>query len=239
MAREDVFKVGEGLKSGKVDTFATKIATSVKQAVPAFVTTAAHTAAIAVAFRRNKPLEGQTEADFQAREIRREEADVQSYLGTPVFSQLQVQGGQFFELEDIEGENPIEFEGIVMQTVLMDVSMSKNIVKTAIQGRDGTVKEYVSQGDFVISIQGNIIGLTKGNTIEGIGQVYPVVDTKRLIDICKVPDAIEITSEFLQMFGINRMVITDYKFAEKEGFRNMQPFQITALSDTPINLEEL
>lgn len=220
------------------EVFSTRLGTNLKQTLPAFAVAAAQTAGLVTIFRR-KPLSAQTTADFKVDEVQKETTDIKSLLGTPVFRQLQIQSGQFFELDDVEGENPIEYEGIVMQDILMDVSQSKNIVKTAIQGRDGTVKEYVSQGDYVISIQGNIVGVTNGNTVEDIGNTYPIVDTKRIIEICKSPDSIEVTSEFLQMFGINRMVITDYKFAEKAGFRNIQPFQITALSDTPINLEEL
>jgi len=238
MAGEKVFKSNTPLESINREPFSTRLGTSLKQTLPAFAIGAAQTAAFTTVFRR-KTIDAQTTADFQVGEAQKETTDIQSYLGTPIFDQLQIQGGQFFELEDIDGENPIEYEGIVMQDVLMDVSQSKNIVKTAIQGRDGTVKEYVSQGDFVINIQGNIVGITEGNTLENIGNVYPIVDTKRLIDICKVPDALETTSEFLQRFGINRIVITDYKFAEKQGFRNLQPFQITALSDIPINLDEL
>jgi len=235
-----LFKPNIPLK-GKVDDFGNRLKSKIGEALPAFAIGAIQTAGFAISFRRSRarPLKGETSADFQFREAQFEVAERQSYLGTPVHTQIQIQGGQFFELEDIEGNNPIEYEGIVMQTALVDVSMSKNIVKTAIQGRDGTVKEYVSLGDYLITIQGNIIGITEGNTVEDIGNVYPAIDTERLIQICQIPDAIEVTSEFLQLFGISQMVISDFKFAELQGFRNMQPFQITALSDTPINLEEL
>jgi hypothetical protein len=226
MAELSDFIPSKGIKVAEDPiSFQRGVGTKVQAAFPAFVRTAALTAAQAVVFTRSK--------------VRKEKTDIESYLGTPVFAQVQIQGGSFFELEDTTGENPIEFEGIVMQTVLVDVSMSKNIVKTSIQGRDGTVKEYISKGDYIINMTGNIVGQTKGNTIEGIGQVFPKIDTEKLIKICEVPEAITITSEFLQLFGINEVVIEDYKFAEKEGFRNMQPFQISMSSDTPINLEEL
>ncbi len=234
----------------RVENFTTRAEGAARQALPSFAVAAVQTAAIATIFRR-KQLTPETTANFQLAPIEREPSDIQSYLGTPIFDQVQIQGGNFFEIEDVEGANPIAYEGIVIQSALMDISMSKNIVKTAIQGRDGTVKEYVSLGDYIINIQGNIIGVTEGNGIDSVGNIitgnkignignrYPVIDTKRLIQICKVGDSVEITSEFLQMFGISAMVITDFKFAQMQGSRNMQPFQITALSDTPINLEEL
>lgn len=195
---------------------------------------------LAPAFAKNAALTAVTAAVFQrkSQEVRTEEAGRSSYLGTPVFAQVQIQPGSFFEIEDIEGTNPIDYEGIVMQSVLVDVSQSKKVVTTSIQGLDGEVMEFISNSNFVINISGNIIGQTEGDNVVGIGQVYPKVDTDRLIQICRVPNALTVTSEFLNQFGINEMVITSYKFAEKEGFRNMQPFQITALSSSAINLEE-
>ena len=204
-----------------------------------FIRNAALTAATAVSFIRAKPLEGQTTAEFQITQTRTENYDVVSMLGTPVYDQVQIQGGNFFELEDVTGSNPIAYEGIVMQNILVDVSMNKTIVKTPIQGLDGTIKEYVSKGDYLINMTGNVIGITEGNTTKSIGQVHPRIDTERLIQICDVPQNITVTSGFLQLFGINEVLIISYKFAEKEGSRNMQPFQITALSDKPINLNEL
>jgi len=206
---------------------------------PRFVKAAALTAGQAVVFRRAEKLTGQTTAQFQVSPTRTESFDVTSMLGTPVYDQVQIQEGQFFELEDVNGQNPIEYEGIVMQNILVDVSMTKNIIKTPIQGLNGTIKEFVSMGDYVVNMTGNIIGVTNGNTVNSIGQVFPRVDTERLIEICKAPQSLTITSGFLQLFGINEIVITGFKFAQKEGSRDTQPFQITALSDQPINLDEV
>ena len=172
-------------------------------------------------------------------DVELEEADFRSLLGTPVFTQIEFQPGRYFELSDIEKENPIDYEGVVLQTVLADVTQTKNIVTTPIQGRNGTVKEFVSDGDFIITITGGVIGETVDGKITEINQFYPEVDVRRLIEICKVPQAVTITAEFLQLFGINDVVITDYNFGEKEGTRDLQPFQITMLSDIPIDLNEL
>lgn len=191
------------------------------------------------AFAKNAALTAATAVLFRADPIRKEAAGYRGQLNTPVFDQVQIQAGSYFELEDIDGKFAIEYEGVIMQNMLMDVSMSKNVVKTNIQGLSGTVKEYIADGDYVINMTGNIIGVTNGNSTQDIGQVYPRIDTDRVIQICKVPQSITITSAFLQSFGINEVVIIDQKFAEKEGYRNEQPFQITMLSDQPINLEEV
>lgn len=178
---------------------------------------------------------------FRPETPQEDEAIAKSYLGTPVFAQVEIQGGNYFELDDVDKENPIPYEGIIIQTALLVVSQTKNIITTAIQGRDGTIKEYVSRGDFMISLSGNIVGQSDidSSMVSDIGNKYPEVDTKKMIEICNVPDPITITSSFLQQFGINDVVIKDYRFSEKRGTRNEQPFQINMLSDSPIDLNEL
>jgi len=235
---QPIFPSNNNDVTSETPSFGKGIAGRVESNVPNFAKNAALTAATAVLFRR-KPLEGRSEDNIIADKIRTESADVYSMLGTPVLDQVQIQAGSYFEIEDVRGQNPISYEGIVMQTALLDVSMSKNIITTQIQGLDGTIKEFVSQGDFVINISGNIVGETEGNSVKSIGQIYPKIDTERLIQICKAPSPITITSGFLQQFGINQAVITNYKFAQLEGSRSQQPFQLTLLSDNPINLEEV
>ncbi|KKN36712.1 hypothetical protein LCGC14_0771000 [marine sediment metagenome] len=185
---------------------------------------------------------------FRIEKIEAEEEDATSYLGTPIFDPIIIKGGSFFELDDINKENPIPYpdadgaegNGLIIPAVIIEVSQSKNIITTAIQGRNGTVKEFVSDGDFAITLTGVIIGRNEGGEVKDIGNVYPTDDVKKLVTICKVPDVLTLTSAFLNdVFGINEVVITDYNIPQREASRDMQPFQISMLSDVPIDLEEL
>ena len=106
--------------------------------------------------------------------------------------------------------------------VLMNVSMSKNIIKTSIQGMNGTVKEYVNSGDYIINIKGALF--EKSNE-------YPEDAVMNLIELCERPESIRVESHFLQLFGINDIVIENYKFEAKEGQGNAQFFEINAVSD--------
>ena len=72
-------------------------------------------------------------------------------LGTPVFSNIVFEPGSFIPLD---GGDPISYQGIDLDTVLITVSQGKNIITTNIQGKSGTVKEYVSDSDFIINVQG-------------------------------------------------------------------------------------
>ena len=188
-------------------------------------------------------------------EVPVEVAVSQSQLGTPVSDEVRINGGEYFELRDIKKENAIPFEGVLLQTVLLEATQTKNIITTAIQGRNGTVKEFISDGDLAVTMTGLLVGETQFNvdpktgkeldaTINQTGNVYPNIDMGRLITICKIPASIEIISDFLSRFTDSenldqRYVITDYSFAQREGTRNLQPFQISMLSDVAIDLEEL
>jgi len=178
----------------------------------------------------------------------RDAADGEGVLGTLVYDELVIKGGNFFEQDDIQQENPIPYEGLKIHAVLIEVNQSKNIVTTSLQGRNGTVKEYVSDGDFAITLTGFITGENFGPDMEtraeeavirDLGNFYPEVDVQRMITILKVPDSITLISNFLSQFDISDSVVMNYSIPQREATRDMQPFQINLLSDTPINLLDL
>jgi len=147
-----------------------------------------------------------------------------SSLGTPVFTNLFIPGGNFTDLDG----NIIEFEGFQLDAVIMTVSATKNVITTAVAGREGTVKEFASDGDFVITVEGVMVGEQQN--------VYPEDQMTALIEVCRVPETLKIISEFLEFFDIQEVVITDYNFPQKSGSRNIQSFTISMLSDQPLEL---
>lgn len=148
-----------------------------------------------------------------------------SQLNTAVFSNITFSAGSY---EPLDGGETIEYGPLTLNTVLMDVSQSKNIVKTVLQGRNGTVKEYTSSGDFQINIKGAIVS-DNANT-------YPETDVNTFLDICAVPDTLEIVSDFLEQFGIDEVVIESYNMPQREGFNNMQIFSLRLIQNEPIIL---
>ena len=156
-----------------------------------------------------------------------------SMLGTEVFTNLTFQSGSYLPLD---GGLPISYAGLTIDSVLMVVSQTKNIITTQIQGKSGTFKEYVSENDFQIEVSGLLTN--KDNT-------YPEFTVETLMTLFSVPDSLQVTSEFLNHFGvisptglsgIDEVVITDYNFPQQEGFRNQQLFNCKMISDTPIEL---
>lgn len=170
----------------------------------------------------HKPLE-QNASNYPAMEDQPEEFQTlggdespTSLLGTPVFCQLK--------LSDINDENLITID-----TVLIDISQTKNIVKTIVQGRKGTVKEYISLGDYQVTIRGAIVGKDMWK--------YPQSDVALLKRILEIEKEIKCISEYLQIFGIYNLAVESYRFPQREGFQNMQLFEITASQDEPIELK--
>ncbi len=144
-----------------------------------------------------------------------DEAITSKFFATPMWDRLVL---------DTENSNK---KNIKIDMVLMTVSMSKHIIKTAIQGMSGTVKEYISDGDFVINIKGGIFG--ENNE-------YPEDDVLDLLEVLKQPNSIMLESKFLEHFDINTIVVENYRLEAKEGQGNTQLFEINAISDMPKEL---
>lgn len=155
-------------------------------------------------------------------------------FGRPVYTNLEFEAGRFLPLD---GGSIISYEPIRLDAVLMTVSMTKNIVTTAIQGRNGTIKEYASDGDYMIDVKGVLTGPGQNR--------YPKNEVELLIRLLTAPTTLKVTSSFLSNFGsmsataiegISEVVIESFDFPQSEGFHNVQLFHIRMLSDTPIEL---
>ncbi|KAA2242800.1 hypothetical protein F0L74_09740 [Chitinophaga agrisoli] len=114
-----------------------------------------------------------------------------------------------------------------MQTVLVTVAQSKKIIVTDIQGRDGTVKEYIGMGDYEVTING---------IITGSNQHYPIDETHALKQMLDAPVPLVAVSWYLQNLDVYNLVVRDYAFAQEPGGYSRQLFTINCLSDTPIEL---
>jgi len=167
-----------------------------------------------------------------------------SYLGTPVFMNVEFRPGKYTDKNGIEiaygqilsntnesatpsedGEKP----GFKIDTVLCDVTIVKQIITTKIQGVKGSVKEYISQDDYDLTIRGVLV--------DPSGQRYPEEQVKQLVEYCEVPESVEIAARFLNdNFDIHYLTIKEVNFPQIEGTENAQLFEIKAISDEPIEL---
>lgn len=165
--------------------------------------------------------------------IEAEEADVPlatSYLGTPIYSSLAFKALSGRDLDNLSpDQEKIVEEGIELTEILLTVTQSKNIIRTPLNGRDGTVKEYISNGDYSISVEGFIVSeqpLKK-----------PTEQIKSLQTFLELKQSLDIGSEFLSQLGITQVVVNDYSFHEIQGSINQVALRISLWSDTEFKIE--
>ena len=162
-----------------------------------------------------------------------------SALGTPVFSQLKFT--ETTDSTDIYNNEPITItHDFPIDTCLFTVSQEKNIVKTAIQGRNGTIKEYIGDGDYSISIKGIITGTynvnysysEKNQNQNNYTGVYPYVEVQNLLNFLRQPKELAIEVPYLnEVFGITHIVIESFELPQEEAGFGYQSFTINAVSD--------
>jgi Domain of unknown function (DUF6046) len=155
-------------------------------------------------------------------------------LGNKVFSNLEIDAKSFRDVPGYEGF----VDSLIFDTALFTVRNNKNIVVTPVQGRNGTVKEYISGGDSVISIRGVIAGKRgiypmQGTTVNG----KEVNSVEKFIKAMNAPVAIDVNSWYLNMLGIYSMVVTSFELPQTQGMYETQFFEIEALSDEPFIID--
>lgn len=144
-------------------------------------------------------------------------------LGNPVYTNLTILSGSYTDSKGRE----ITYPRIDLESVLITVNLPRNIVKTEIQGRDNSVKEYIGEGDAVITINGIIAGLN-GH--------YPAEEVSQLKQVIKAPVAVEVISPYLQNLDIYNIVFEDRELGQAEGGYSYQMFTLNAVSDLPQEL---
>ena len=116
---------------------------------------------------------------------------------------------------------------LTIPDVTINVSKQKEIVKTALVGRAGTVKEYITDGDYQLEMSIGVVAVDENNEI--IDQ-YPEQAMSTLREIFEEDQSLEASSKFLEVFGINKIVITGFS-AKQMTYANRQVVDVSALSD--------
>ena len=147
-----------------------------------------------------------------------------SQLGTPVYTNITFSAGSY---ESNTPGKTISYGPVTYEAVLITVSQAKKIIKTEIQGRDGTVKEYIGMDDYQVQINGIITG-PNGH--------YPKDDVSALKAILDAPVPIDVACTYLQTLGIDSLVVEQYEMGQQEGGYSYQTFSISCISDVPQEL---
>ncbi len=142
-----------------------------------------------------------------------------------LFSNLEFQGGSYYD----ENGKQITYPTLVFDTVLMQVDLRKNIAKTKITGRNGTVKEYIGMDDYKITIDIDVLSNQNG--------VYPLEKVDQLMEILSAPVSLKVNSNHLLKFGIYYLVIDRARAPQERGGYSQQVFHIEADSDYPLIIQ--
>ncbi len=141
-------------------------------------------------------------------------------LGLPVFTRVTFPATAF---------RP----ALVLDEPLVEVSQDKSIVTTEVQGRNGSVKEYISDGDYAVTIK----GILSSDPFDGrVARRYPTREVQALRELIALPEALPVTGRLFQILGIRNLVIKSHSWPALPGFTNWQAYELRCLSDEPIEL---
>lgn len=144
-----------------------------------------------------------------------------SALGTLVLDNIIFLAGKYTTPENPVG---VPYKGLIIDTCIFEARQQKNIVKTIVQGRNKSVKEYIAGGDLNITISGLIVNNTFKN-------FYPTRDVETFVNLMNVPKSLTVQSKFLDMLGVRYITVESWNLSQQTGSRNIQPFTINAIDD--------
>lgn len=110
-------------------------------------------------------------------------------------------------------------------TALITIQNERNVLLTKVIGRDYSRKELVSNGDIEFSVVGHMSS--------NLPDVYPTGEIKKFIQIMRYKGVVEVNNQFLDQFGISKILIKGFNLPQKEGFKNVQDYSFTAVGIQP------
>jgi len=124
---------------------------------------------------------------------------------------------------------------LVVNDAIVSLSRSKNIVKTQLVGLDGTVKEYICNGDYEIDI---IIGIVAVDSAGQIVDEYPSEGIETVREFLDEKKEVQVAGVFLNIFDISQIVVERFNLTQ-ETHSNRQVISIKASSDEDYEIKSM
>lgn len=156
-----------------------------------------------------------------------EEVKERGIFGHYIYQPLQFDAFNY-KNTDSKGTTRIYLNKLFMPIVMMRISRDKNMERTKVEGRDGTVKEMAGHDDYVIDVKGLFV------TANG---TYPKKERDGLLEFETANVAIPVSNPMLNDLLVFDVVIGPITWVPLEGVENAQAFEFTAYSDTNIQLK--
>ncbi|MEB0302392.1 DUF6046 domain-containing protein [Mucilaginibacter sp. 5C4] len=153
-------------------------------------------------------------------------SSIKSALGTPIYEQIALTIPAIINAGVVTAPQKIY---TFPDWPLFDITGQDIITKTMMTKKKGSVKEYITEDDYSITIRGILINYDS--------QEYPEQQLQDLMQIIKCKKAMSVTSQVLNLMDIHSLVIERANWPSSEGFQNIQPFELECLSDEPAELE--
>lgn len=116
------------------------------------------------------------------------------------------------------------FFNVTLDLAVITVNRPRNILKQIVNGDDGTVKTYIANGDYEISINGIIAGTSPLQTDVGkIAQLDAMFSLKKNLKIASI--------YLNNTLGVLDVVVDSYNFTPNVEYGNLTEFSINLVSD--------
>ena len=130
-----------------------------------------------------------------------------------------------------------QIKEVIIKECLISVSQERNIISTPIDGRKGTIKEYISDSDYQITLDVGITNIDFYNIENNTKhQEYPLDKVSELVKFLRVEDTLIVSNDFLKLFRIYDFVVTGYTVPQ-ETHSNRQSLNIKCISDAAFEIK--
>jgi Domain of unknown function (DUF6046) len=137
--------------------------------------------------------------------------------GLPIFD-------RYIELEISNETGEVDIAKIRLEIVFINVKRKPTVIYTMIPGKQYTIKEKLSSGDYEINLKGSIISKNPYR--------FPKEELNILDQILSTDNLINVSSSYLNnVLKVAQVVTKNYNFKEDNKFSNMANFEINFVSD--------
>jgi len=175
-------------------------------------------------FRPNVKIMGEEGLAFQG-DVGQYGYDKKSLFGTPIYDIVTFQAFSYTDENGTEVNNA----AFDLELAIIEIYKPRNIVKTQVMGRNGTIKEYMSDDDYQINITGTFLNKYAYRSPEELMRYFD--------QITKAPIELKVVSNFLSYFDIYTLVIENSKIKQREGSRNIVDYELQCCSETPFEIK--
>lgn len=120
------------------------------------------------------------------------------------------------------------------EATVVDIGTSKIIAETIMAGRKGSVKELISEGNWIFTFRGFIIGYKSPGKQS---PEFPRDARKLMKQVFGANKRMQIYSKLINDLDVFSVVCADLRFPPLEGYDNVQPYELVCISDDDIVLD--